>query len=193
VAVKPSLTPLALWFRRVYTAMMDPHEERMYLRTLQKTERTNDLLVHALRLLDRNDAAVRRVEQTFATLVQKITQLDRKMENLMSAISDWADAQRAALTELNDSVSAISGSLGDLSGSVAGVASDVDAMKALIEKLQNNPGPISKEDQEVLDQLQAQVRATADSSKAAAESLKAVAAAAKELDDRTPPPAPPPG
>ncbi len=179
------MNPLALWFRNLYTRVMDSHEERMYVRVLQKLERTNDLLIHALRLMDRNNDATNQLER-------KLIFLTARTENLMSAISDWADAQRAALSELNDSVSGISSSLGELSGSVAGVASDVDAMKALIEKLQNNPGPISPEDQKVLDELQALVRGTADSSKAAAESAKAVAATAKELDDRTPPPEPPP-
>jgi len=158
-------TPLALWFRRVYTAMMDPHEERMYLRTLQKTERTNDLLVHALRLLDRNDAAVRRVEQTFTTLVQKITQLDHKMENLMSAISDFA-AKVKAFTDRQDAA-------------IDGLVADVKTLNDKITELQNSSGGISAEDQKLLDEIQNHASAVADKLDA--------------LDAQTPPPAPPPG
>lgn len=43
---------------------------------------------------------------------------------------------------------------------IAGVTSDVEAQAALIKQLQENPGPISPEDQALLDQLQASNEAT---------------------------------
>ena len=42
-----------------------------------------------------------------------------------------------------------------LSTAINGVSTDISGMKALIDQLQNNPGPISAEDQAILDQLQA--------------------------------------
>lgn len=60
----------------------------------------------------------------------------------MSAISDFAAKQ----TDYNNRLSA----------AIDGVAADVASLNAKIEELQNTPGPISPEDQALLDQLQAQ-------------------------------------
>lgn len=81
----------------------------------------------------------------------------------MSVISDYA-AKQNAFHDRQDAA-------------VAGVTADVEAQAALIKQLQDNPGPITPEDQALLDQLQAR--------------NEAVAAKLEALDQLTPPPAPP--
>lgn len=61
---------------------------------------------------------------------------------------------------------------------VTGLTADVEALNAKILELQNNPGPITPEDQAILDSLQAR-------GETIAQKLEA-------LDALTPPPAPPP-
>lgn len=65
-----------------------------------------------------------------------------------------------------------------ISAGIDGIAADLDSLNALILQLQNNPGPISPEDQAILD-----------SAVAAGEAL---AARVEALDAINPPPAPPP-
>lgn len=65
-----------------------------------------------------------------------------------------------------------------MDSAIAGVTGDVEAQAALIKQLQENPGPISAEDQAVLDELQA--------------SNEALASKLEALDALTPPPVPPP-
>lgn len=95
----------------------------------------------------------------------QLAKILKKLEVIMSKISEYGDAVRGYFTDLN--------------ASLTGLTSDVAEMKALIEKLQNSPGEISPEDQKTLDELQALA--------------KGAAATAKELDERTPPPAVPAG
>lgn len=118
------------------------------------------------------------LHQAVARLDQKLTLLNSKTERLMSALSEWAEKHRASLVTVNEAISG-------LRVSFDGVAGDVTRMKELIEKLQNTPGPISAEDQKLLDELQAIAGG-------AATDATAAAAAAKELDERTPLPEPPP-
>lgn len=91
----------------------------------------------------------------------------KEMEcRIMSVISQFGDQVNAKFDELGTAVDA--------------VASDVDFLKAEIKKLQENPGPITPEDQAILDGIQS--RANALSAKVAA------------LDAATEqPPVPPPG
>lgn len=65
-----------------------------------------------------------------------------------------------------------------ISAGIDGIAADLDALNALILQLQNNPGPISPEDQAILD-----------SAVAAGEAL---AARVEALDAINPPAVPPP-
>jgi hypothetical protein len=65
-----------------------------------------------------------------------------------------------------------------ISAGVDGISADLDALNALILQLQNNPGPISPEDQAILDQAVA--------------AGEALAARVEALDQINPPPAPPP-
>lgn len=84
----------------------------------------------------------------------------KKLETkIMSAISDFAATVKTAFDQISDNVDAAVTSL-------AGLTADVQFLKDTIEKLQNNPGPISAEDQALLDAAQA--RAAQLASKAAA-------------------------
>lgn len=70
----------------------------------------------------------------------------------MSAISDYSEKVDAAFAEIGTAVD--------------GIQSDITSLKDIILKLQNNPGPISPEDQALLDQGVAKVTALADKVKA---------------------------
>lgn len=97
----------------------------------------------------------------------------------MSVISDYSAVVDKKFDDIATSVDEIVASQTGISGDVAG-------LKEIILKLQNNPGPISPEDQALLDQGVAKVTALATKT-------AAVSAALKELDAATasPPPAPP--
>jgi prophage DNA circulation protein len=95
-----------------------------------------------------------------------------------SKISDFSAAVQATFSEIGASVDAIA-------TSVSGVAGDVTRLKELIEKLQNNPGPISTEDQALLDLAQADVAALAIRVSGVKDAVAALDAATEE------PPVPP--
>lgn len=99
---------------------------------------------------------------------------------IMSAISEYTDAVDAKFAEIGTSVD-------ELVASVAGVTGDVATLKELILKLENNPGPITPEDQALLTKSLAMVTALADKTKAVADALKALDA---ETATGTVPPAP---
>ncbi len=85
--------------------------------------------------------------------------IEKLESTLMSAISDFAAKQKAHNEKLATSID--------------GLVADVQSLNDKITELQNNPGPISPEDQATLDELEAQ---------GAALSEKAAA-----LDELTPP------
>lgn len=99
---------------------------------------------------------------------------------IMSAISEYTDAVDAKFAEIGTSVD-------ELVASVTGVTGDVATLKELILKLENNPGPITPEDQALLTKSLATVTALADKTKAVADALKALDA---ETATGTVPPAP---
>jgi len=103
-----------------------------------------------------------------AALLQSISvsliRLYNQGERIMSAISEFAAKVNQHQAKIDEAVTGISG--------------DIAALKQMIADLQNNPGPISPEDQALLDQIEARIGATAERVKA--------------LDDLTPPPSPNP-
>jgi hypothetical protein len=60
---------------------------------------------------------------------------------IMSTIKDYATRQNERLDKID--------------ASLTGITDDVKVMQEMIENLQNNPGPISPEDQQLLDALEA--------------------------------------
>lgn len=91
--------------------------------------------------------------------------LSEMESRIMSAISEFGDRVTAKFDELGTAVD--------------GVAADVTFLKAKIEELQNNPGPITPADQAILDALEARVGTLSDK--------------VKDLDAATEnPPTPPP-
>ena len=106
--------------------------------------------------------------------------LQELKESIMSAISDYSAV-------VNTAFDAISTSVDEIVASQAGLAGDIANLKDIILKLQNNPGPISPEDQALLDAGVAKVTAIATKSAAVSEALKALDA---QTDNLPPPPVP---
>lgn len=86
----------------------------------------------------------------FKSHVGALTKQDLKEteHKIMSAISEYAGRVNTAFDKLATAVD--------------GVAGDVAFLKEKILELQNNPGPISAEDQAILDQLEARTAGLAD-------------------------------
>jgi hypothetical protein len=91
--------------------------------------------------------------------LQSLELLHRKVDDIMSKISEFAAKQNAH----NDKIDA----------AIDGLTADNKAQTDLIKQLQTSPGEISAEDQATLDQLEARTAAQADKLGA--------------LDDLTPP------
>lgn len=101
----------------------------------------------------------------------------KRMEKMMSAVSEFGVAMNAFFDEQ-------SASINELKASIDGLSGDVAWMKARIDELQNNSGPISPTDQDILNALQ-------ERAKTAVARGKEAVAQAKALDDATPPVVPP--
>lgn len=96
--------------------------------------------------------------------------LQKTEHRIMSAIKDFSDKVTAAFNDIGSNVD-------DLNAAVTGIASDVTALKAKIDQLQNSPGAISPEDQALLDQISAQATALSDKVKTVDDAAKALDAA----------------
>lgn len=106
-----------------------------------------------------------------------LSDLNRKLELIMSAISDFVAKQKAFNDRQGAAIDAAVQSL-------SGITGDIQTLNDKITQLQNNPGPISPEDQGLLDEALTIGSSLADK----AESLSQALAT---LDAQTPPPAPP--
>lgn len=89
---------------------------------------------------------------------------------MSKAIEDYAAA-------VNAQFDAISTSVDEIVASQTGIAGDVAFLKDTIDKLQNSPGPISPDDQTLLNAAQERVNGLATKAAAASEALKALDAA----------------
>lgn len=109
------------------------------------------------------------------------TQLATKQDvlNLQNLIMATLAEQ---LTVLNTGLETLGNGVDEVLTVVTNVAGDVTTLKGIIEKLQTNPGPISPEDQVLLDKAQTLVGATSTK-------LQSAVAALKALDEATAPPA----
>lgn len=108
--------------------------------------------------------------------LRHITEL---LNKLMSKISDYTDA-------VNKSFDAIDTSLTGLTNNLTGVSDDVAFLKETIDKLNTNPGPISPEDQALLDAAQGRAASLATKVAGLESGLNALDAATS----RPPPPTP---
>lgn len=107
------------------------------------------------------------------SIKQSLAKLLSLGESIMSAISDFANKQ----TQFNIRQAA---AVDSLVSSFAGVKDDIDGLNAKILELQNSSGPVTPQDQVLLDELQAQ-------GEAIAAKTESVAASLKSLDEATPP------
>lgn len=101
-------------------------------------------------------------------ILQRLAEMEWR---IMSAISDYT-------TRVDAKFDGISTSVDEIVASQAGIATDVGNLKDIILKLQDNTGPISPEDQALLDAGVVKITALA-------EKTAAVSAALKELDAAT--------
>lgn len=81
------------------------------------------------------------VHELRASREERRTDISTLLQNIMSAISDFAAKQTAFNARLSTAID--------------GVGEDIKTLNDLITKLQTTPGPISPEDQATLDSLQA--------------------------------------
>lgn len=96
----------------------------------------------------------------------------------MNEIKDYITAVDTAFNTIDEATTALEKGL-------PGVSDDVKYLKETIEALQNNPGPITPEDQELLTGAQSRVNALA-------ARLAPLSAALTALDEATTRPEPPP-
>jgi len=146
--------------------------------TCQDLAKSFSELAHAIREATKQRNQECATSQQLADVFHKLRQalaskedLKQWKEEIMSAISTYTDAVNSAFAEIGTSVD-------EIVTSVAGVSGDVASLKDIILKLQNNPGPISAEDQALLDNGVIGVTALA-------ERIKKVSSALKDLDAAT--------
>lgn len=118
--------------------------------------------IHVLTVERRNEFEWFKAHLKFATKQD----LEKMEGRIMSALSDYVGRVNTAFDKLGTAVD--------------GIAADVAFLKAKIEELQNNPGPITPEDQALLDALEARANTLSDK------------AAALDAATEQPPPPPPP-
>lgn len=99
--------------------------------------------------------------------------LDLMEGRIMSSIKDFSDAVNAKFDEMGLAVDGLTNSL-------AGVSADITYLKGVIDQLQNNPGPISPEDQALLDEAVAKVNALSTNLSSVNTALAALDAATEE-------------
>lgn len=140
------------------------HEDRREDRLADSVE----LLAKVLHDLGRNNNCV---------ILERLAHLESK---IMSAISDYS-------LRVNTAFDAISGSVDAIVNSVAGIAGDITELKRIIAELQSNPGPITPEDQALLDALESKVGSLV----ARAETVKVSLAELDAQTENVPPVVPP--
>lgn len=107
-------------------------------------------------------------------ILKRITEMETA---IMSKLSEYTD-------RVNVAFDAISSTVDSIATSVTGVSGDVAELKRVIAELQANSGPISAEDQALLDALEAKVDTLVTKT-------QGVADAVSVLDAQTEPPVPP--
>jgi len=123
----------------------------------------------------------READNKHQVILDRIVQLERRV---MSVISEYNDRVIAQFT-------AISSAVDRLVASQVNLTNDIGGLKEIIRKLQENPGPISPEDQALLTQGEALIAGIATRTQAVADALAALDAQTETLPDGTTPPPPP--
>jgi len=104
-----------------------------------KEDRLADAIEHLSQVLDGFDKT--------KSILCRIEEMECK---IMSKISEYSDRVSAAFDAIGASVDSVV-------TSVSGIAGDITELKRIIAELQTNPGPISPEDQALLDSLEVKV------------------------------------
>lgn len=142
-------------------------------------DRDNEMC-HLMQSLQDVRVELARTNEGLRSLSLVLTQLDlgNMEKRIMSAISDWKEAVDKTFDEIDTKLDTANTKL-------TGLTDDVAFLKETIEKLQTNPGPITPEDQALLDAAQARVNSLSAKAAAVATALEALDAATER------PPAPP--
>jgi len=131
-------------------------------------------------------------EEQTRLILERICHSER---TIMSAISEFSDRVNAKFDEIGASVDSAVTGVDAANTSLTGVAADVEFLKDVIQKLQTNPGPITPEDQALLDSAEARVGTLATKTTALKDSLGTLSTALGALDaatDSAPTPTPTP-
>lgn len=132
----------------------------------QSDPQTDAILLVARELCGIREQLVK--QQDNNAILCRMEEIENK---IMSAVSEYSELVNTKFSEIGDSVD-------EVVAAVSGVSGDVASLKDIILKLENNPGPISPEDQALLTQGVARVTALSDR-------LNGVATTLKELDAAT--------
>ncbi len=122
-----------------------------------------------------------------AGLVTKadLQETENKIMAAIVTVKDYVAAVDEHLNGIGETVDGLVTATGNMSTSLTGIAGDVTDLKRQIEQINNNPGPISAEDQALITDSLAKFDALAAKVTAAKEATDVAAAAAKQLDDAT--------
>jgi uncharacterized phage infection (PIP) family protein YhgE len=110
---------------------------------------------------------------------QDVRELKLEIKNAMATLAEQ-------LTAVNTGLETIGAGVDEVLTVVTNVSGDVTSLKAIIEKLQTNPGPITPEDQALLDKAQALVGTTSTKLQGAVDALKALDAATEPVVEEPP-------
>ncbi len=166
------------WFRNLFP-VNDPHLV-VAVQDISKTlEHCTRLILHALTSPKGDQCATK-------------TDLENLGKLIMSKISDYVTAVETQLDGIGQNVDGLVTAIGGINTSIGGIAGDVAELKRIIEQLNTNPGPITPEDQALLDASLVKLGALAAKAQAAKDAGVVAADAAAVLDaaTETPPPAP---
>lgn len=122
--------------------------------------------------------------KSHANLATKLD-LDQMECRIMSKVTEYIAASDAKFAELATSADELQASQTVIGSSLTGVAADIAFVKAKLEEIQNNPGPISTEDQAALNASLDRMSGLTNRFTTLSAGLKAQADAIKALDEAT--------
>lgn len=156
-----------------------PNPPRPPPRPCDDDQNDNRAMNHLARAISDATAALAEFRQElkaqfewFKSNLNSATKLDLEKlgDKIMSKISDYTTAVNAKFDEIDSGLETSNTKL-------TGITDDVAFLKETIEKLQSNPGPITPEDQALLDAAQARVNGAATKIAAFKTALEALDAA----------------
>lgn len=110
----------------------------------------------------------------------------QELKGNMATVQEQLAAQKAQLTEITSNIDGVTDSVATLTQSFTGIAGDVAQLKALVEKLQNDPSAgWTAENQATLDEIQSITGGLKTKTDKAKTDVEAAKQAAADLDAAT--------